>query len=204
MSAEAQQSADRVLTIPNALSFLRLVLVPVFLWLLLAEKADGWAFVVLLVSGFSDYADGKLARLLNQSSKLGALLDPAADRIYMIVVPVGLGLRDIIPWWLIAILIGRDLLLLLSVPLLRTRGLTALPSTYVGKAATFALMYGFPLILGGQIDGLFGDILRPIGWAFLIWGTGMYVWSFLQYWVQTVLVMQRMPAGGGMSAVDSR
>ena len=204
MSAEAQQSADRVLTIPNALSFLRLVLVPVFLWLLLAEKADGWAFVVLLVSGFSDYADGKLARLLNQSSKLGALLDPAADRIYMIVVPIGLGLRDIIPWWLIAILIGRDLLLLLSVPLLRTRGLTALPSTYVGKAATFALMYGFPLILGGQIDGLFGDILRPIGWAFLIWGTGMYVWSFLQYWVQTVLVMQRMPAGGGMSAVDSR
>ena len=204
MSAEAQQSADRVLTIPNALSFLRLVLVPVFLWLLLAEKADGWAFVVLLVSGFSDYADGKLARLLNQSSKLGALLDPAADRIYMIVVPIGLGLRDIIPWWLIAILIGRDLLLLLSVPLLRTRGLTALPSTYVGKAATFALMYGFPLILGGQIDGLFGDILRPIGWAFLIWGTGMYVWSFLQYWVQTVLVMQRMPAGGGISAVDSR
>ena len=204
MSAQAQQSADRVLTIPNALSFLRLVLVPVFLWLLLVEKADGWAFVVLLVSGFSDYADGKLARLLNQSSRLGALLDPAADRIYMIIVPIGLGVRGIIPWWLIAILIGRDLLLLLSVPLLRTRGLTALPSTYVGKAATFALMYGFPLILGGQLDGVFGDILRPIGWAFLIWGTGMYVWSFLQYWVQTVLVMQKMPPGGGMSAADSR
>ena len=204
MSAEAQQSADRVLTIPNALSFLRLVLVPVFLWLLLVEKADGWAFVVLLVSGFSDYADGNLARLLNQSSKLGALLDPAADRIYMIIVPIGLGVRDIIPWWLIGILIGRDLLLLLSVPLLRTRGLTALPSTYVGKAATFALMYGFPLILGGQLDGVLGDIFRPIGWAFLIWGTGMYVWSFLQYWVQTALVMQRMPAGGGMSTVDSR
>ncbi|MBJ7287308.1 CDP-alcohol phosphatidyltransferase family protein [Williamsia sp.] len=204
MSAEAQQSADRVLTIPNALSFLRLVLVPVFLWLLLVEKADGWAFVVLLVSGFSDYADGKLARLLNQSSRLGALLDPAADRIYMIIVPIGLGVREIIPWWLIGILIGRDLLLLLSVPLLRTRGLTALPTTYVGKAATFALMYGFPLILGGQLDGVFGDILRPIGWAFLIWGTGMYVWSFLQYWVQTVLVMQKMPPGGGMSAADSR
>ncbi|GGF43888.1 CDP-alcohol phosphatidyltransferase family protein [Williamsia phyllosphaerae] len=204
MSAEAQQSADRVLTIPNALSFLRLVLVPVFLWLLLVEKADGWAFVVLLVSGFSDYADGKLARLLNQSSKLGALLDPAADRIYMIIVPIGLGVREIIPWWLIGILIGRDLLLLLSVPLLRTRGLTALPSTYVGKAATFALMYGFPLILGGQLDGVLGDIFRPIGWAFLIWGTGMYVWSFLQYWVQTVLVMQKMPPGGGMSTVDSR
>lgn len=204
MSTQAQQSADRVLTIPNALSFLRLVLVPVFLWLLLVEKADGWAFVVLLVSGFSDYADGKLARLLNQSSKLGALLDPAADRIYMIIVPIGLGVREIIPWWLIAVLLGRDLLLLLSVPLLRTRGMTALPVTYVGKAATFALMYGFPLVLGGQLDGVFGDILRPIGWAFLIWGTGMYLWSFLQYWVQTVLVMQKMPPGGGMSAADSR
>ncbi len=204
MSAKAQQSADRVLTVPNALSLLRLVLVPVFLWLLLGREADALAFVVLLVSGFSDWADGKLARLLNQSSTLGALLDPAADRIYMIVIPIGLGVRGIVPWWLIAILLGRDLLLVLSVPLLRTRGMTALPVTYVGKAATFALMYGFPFILGGQLDNVAGDIFRPIGWAFLIWGVGMYVWSFLQYWVQTVLIMQKMPSVGGITAADSR
>ncbi|MGU3294764.1 CDP-alcohol phosphatidyltransferase family protein [Williamsia sp. M5A3_1d] len=188
--------SDRILTVPNLLSFLRLLLVPVFVWLLLFAEANGWAFVVLLVSGFSDWADGKLARLLNQSSRLGALLDPAADRLYMIVIPIGLGIRDIVPWWMIAILLARDLLLLASVPLLRTRGMTALPVTYVGKAATFSLMYGFPFVLGGQLDGLFGDIMHPIGWAFLVWGIGMYLWSFAQYWWQTVLVLRQMPRVG--------
>ncbi|WP_299572011.1 CDP-alcohol phosphatidyltransferase family protein [uncultured Williamsia sp.] len=185
--------SDRIVTVPNALSLLRLVLVPVFVWLLVFEHAYAWSFVVLLVSGASDWADGKLARLLNQSSSLGALLDPAADRIYMIVIPICLGLRDIVPWWLIGILIGRDLLLLAAVPILRTRGLTALPVTYVGKAATFSLMYGFPFVLGGQIDNWLGDVFHPIGWAFLIWGTGMYVWSFVQYWWQAVLVVRRVP-----------
>ncbi|MCX6470326.1 MAG: CDP-alcohol phosphatidyltransferase family protein [Corynebacteriales bacterium] len=195
-SATTDAPSDRVLTVPNLLSFLRLLLVPVFVWLLLFVEADGWAFVVLLVSGFSDWADGKLARLLNQSSRLGALLDPAADRLYMIVIPIGLGIRDIVPWWMIAILLARDLLLLASVPLLRSRGMTALPVTYVGKAATFSLMYGFPFVLGGQLDGLFGDIMHPIGWAFLVWGIGMYLWSFVQYWWQTVLVLRQMPRVG--------
>ncbi|KQR98460.1 CDP-diacylglycerol--glycerol-3-phosphate 3-phosphatidyltransferase [Williamsia sp. Leaf354] len=195
-AATADAPSDRILTVPNLLSFLRLLLVPVFVWLLLFAEADGWAFVVLLVSGFSDWADGKLARLLNQSSRLGALLDPAADRLYMIVIPIGLGIRDIVPWWMIAILLARDLLLLASVPLLRSRGMTALPVTYVGKAATFSLMYGFPFVLGGQLDGLFGDIMHPIGWAFLVWGIGMYLWSFVQYWWQTVLVLRQMPRVG--------
>ncbi|GAA2071234.1 CDP-alcohol phosphatidyltransferase family protein [Williamsia deligens] len=184
---------DRIVTVPNALSLMRLVLVPVFVWLLVFEHAYGWSFVLLLVSGASDWADGKLARLLDQSSSLGALLDPAADRLYMIVIPICLGLRDIVPWWIIGILLGRDLLLLLAVPILRTRGLTALPTTYVGKAATFSLMYGFPFVLGGQIDNVLGDVLHPIGWAFLIWGAGMYVWSFAQYWWQVALVVRQVP-----------
>jgi len=192
-AADAPVTTDRIVTVPNALSLLRLVLVPVFVWLLVFEQAYGWSFVVLLVSGASDWADGKLARLLNQSSSLGALLDPAADRIYMIVIPICLGVRDIVPWWLIGILIGRDLLLLAAVPILRTRGMTALPVTYVGKAATFSLMYGFPFVLGGQIDNWLGDVFHPIGWAFLIWGTGMYVWSFVQYWWQVVLVVRHVP-----------
>ncbi|MBT0568220.1 CDP-alcohol phosphatidyltransferase family protein [Williamsia sp. CHRR-6] len=197
-------SRDRIVTVPNALSLLRLLLVPVFVWLLLVEKADGWAFVVLLVSGVSDWADGKLARLLDQSSRLGALLDPAADRIYMIVIPIGLGVRSIVPWWVVGILLARDVLLLATVPFLSARGIAALPSTYVGKAATFALMYGFPLLLGGQLDGVLGDVLRPIGWAFLIWGTGMYVWSFVQYVFQTALVVRQLPPVGGVGRSDPR
>ena len=127
---------DRVLTIPNVLSVLRLVLVPVFLVLLLVSHHTGWAVAVLMFSGASDWADGKIARLFdNQSSRLGALLDPAVDRIYMVVIPIALALAGVVPWWLVITLLGRDLVLATTLPLLRSRGLTALPVTYIGKAA---------------------------------------------------------------------
>ncbi|MCZ4550911.1 CDP-diacylglycerol--glycerol-3-phosphate 3-phosphatidyltransferase [Williamsia sp. 1138] len=189
--------SDRVFTVPNLLSALRLALVPVFLWVLLVEEADGWAFAILFFSGLSDWADGKIARLLDQSSKLGALLDPAADRLYMLVVPIGLAVRGIVPWWLVGLLVGRDVLLLATAPLLRSRGITALPTIYIGKAATFALMYGFPMILAGQIDSVIGDVFYPCGWAFMIWGTAMYLWSFVLYWIQAILVVRTLPPARG-------
>src|SRR3954449_10513723 len=168
---------DRVLTVPNALSVLRLALIPVFLYLLLALHAYGWAVAILMFSGFSDWADGKIARLVaNQSSKLGALLDPAVDRIYMVTVPVALAIAGVVPWWIVITLLGRDAVLAATLPVLRTRGFTALPVTYIGKAATFALMSGLPLILLGQWDALWSRVILAIGWAFLIWGMAMYLW----------------------------
>src|ERR1700738_1753418 len=110
---------NRVLTVPNVLSVIRLALVPVFLWLLLVEHADAWATGILMFTGASDWADGKIARLMNQSSRLGELLDPAVDRLYMVTVPIVLGVRGIIPWWIIAVLLARDVLLAAGVPLLR-------------------------------------------------------------------------------------
>lgn len=187
---------DQIWTVPNALSVGRLILIPVFIYVLLVAKADGWAFAILMVSGFTDWLDGKLARLLDQSSKLGALLDPAADRLYIIVIPVCMGIREFVPWWLIAVIIGRDLMLFATAPLLKSRGLVALPVLYIGKAATFALMSAFPWILAGQLDSLFGDIAYPIGWAFMVWGVGLYLWSFVLYWIQTVMVVTKMPRAG--------
>ncbi|MFY9767232.1 MAG: CDP-alcohol phosphatidyltransferase family protein [Mycobacterium sp.] len=184
---------DRLLTVPNVLSGLRLALIPVFVYLLLVTHADGWALAILIFSGASDWADGKIARLLNQSSKLGEYLDPAVDRLYMVTVPIALGLRGIVPWWIIAVLLARDVLLAAELPLLRTRGITALPVIYVGKAATFALMSAFPMILGGQFDALWSRVVLACGWAFLIWGMYMYLWSFVVYAVQVVLVLRRMP-----------
>jgi cardiolipin synthase len=102
---------DRVWTLPNALSVLRLLGVPLFLWLLLGPQADGWAVVVLMVAGATDWADGKLARSLGQSSRLGALLDPAADRLYIVATLVAFVLRDVVPLWLVAALVGRELVL---------------------------------------------------------------------------------------------
>ena len=147
----AKSSESRVLTVPNVLSALRLVLLPVFLWLLLVVHETAWAVGVLMFTGFSDWADGKIARLVdNQSSRLGELLDPAVDRIYMVVIPIAMAIHGSVPWWIVLTLLGRDVVLAATLPLLRSRGLTALPVTYIGKAATFALMSGFPLVLLGQ------------------------------------------------------
>ncbi|CAM3863703.1 MULTISPECIES: CDP-alcohol phosphatidyltransferase family protein [Tsukamurella] len=185
--------SDRIVNVPNALSVLRLLGVPLFLWLLLVEKNDAWALVVLMVSGFTDWLDGKLARVLNQQTRLGELLDPAADRLYMIAVPIALAIRGIIPWWVLALIVGREVLLAGTVPFLRSRGITALPTLYLGKAATMALMYALPMLLAGTFDNWLGTVMHPLGWAFLIWGLGMYWWTLALYWYQTVLVVQRLP-----------
>jgi cardiolipin synthase len=191
---------SRVLTIPNVLSVIRLLLVPVFVYLLLVPRAFAPAVAILMFSGISDWADGKIARLVpNQSSRLGELLDPLVDRIYMITVPVGLALAGVIPWAVVAILLGRDLLLAATLPIVRGRGVTALPVTYIGKAATFALMSGFPLILLGQWDELWSKVIGATGWAFVIWGIGMYLWSAVLYLIQVRLLVRLLPKASAQS-----
>jgi cardiolipin synthase len=179
-----QPNDDRIWTLPNLLSASRLLGVPLFLWLLLGPHADGWALLVLGLSGVTDWADGVLARKLNQLSRLGALLDPLVDRLYILATLVGLVLRQIIPLWLAVLLIGRDLVLLGTLPALRRRGLTALPVHYLGKAATFNLLYAFPLLLLGSHPGSISAVAKPIAWGFTLWGTGLYLWAGGLYLLQ--------------------
>ena len=178
---ETEVQTDRVLTIPNLLSFLRLLGVPLFLWLVLGPEADGWAFVVLALSAFTDYLDGKLARRWHQISKVGQLLDPLADRLYIFAIVVALTLREIIPLWFAVLLVSRDVFLAGLLPALRRRGLTALPVHFLGKAATFNLLYAFPLLLLGDGEGTLALLARVFGWAFAIWGVGLYWWAGLIY-----------------------
>jgi len=173
--------STRVLTIPNIISIVRLAGVPLFLWLVLGPEEDGWALGVLMLSGVTDWLDGYLARRLNQTSKLGQILDPVADRLYILAVVIGLAWRDIIPWWLAVLLPARDLLLWGLVPFLRTRGYHALPVHFLGKAATANLLYAFPLLLLGDGDGVVAMLANVFGWAFAIWGTGLYWWAGLLY-----------------------
>lgn len=196
MAEPRLRDRNRVLTVPNVLSVIRLALVPVFLWLLLVDHAYAWATGILMFTGASDWADGKIARLMNQSSRLGELLDPAVDRIYVITIPIAFALRHLVPWWFVIVLIARDAILAATLPALRSRGLTSLPVTYIGKGATFALMSGFPLILLGQFDGLWSRVVLAIGWGFTIWGFALYLWSFVLYMAQFVLVLRRMPKVG--------
>ncbi len=176
--------SERVLTVPNLLSFARLLGVPLFLWLALGPHADGFALLVLAVSAATDYLDGKIARRYGLVTRVGQLLDPLADRLYILATVVALTLRDIIPWWLAVALVGRDVLLALTLPVLRRHGYGPLPVHFLGKAATFNLLYAFPLLLLSDGHGTVSDIARTLGWAFTIWGTALYWWAGVLYVVQ--------------------
>ena len=175
----APAPTDRVWTIPNALSVLRLLGVPLFLWLILqpvfhGPHYDGWAILVLAVSGATDYLDGKIARAFGQVSRIGALLDPAADRLYILATLAGLGARDIIPWYLVGLLVGRDLLMGIPLLVLKRHGFGPPPVHFLGKAATANLLYAFPLLLLGDGGGWLHATAASLGWAFAIWGTALY------------------------------
>lgn len=185
----AEAASDRILTVPNVLSLIRLLGVPLFLWLVLGPQADIWAFLVLAVASATDWLDGFLARALNQRSRLGILLDPLADRLYIAATLLGLALRSLIPWWLVAVLVARELMLVCLVPLLRRKGRFALPVTYIGKAGTFCLLWGLPLLLLGGLPSWYGTAALACGWAFALWGTALYWWAGIRY-VQQAIALQ--------------
>jgi cardiolipin synthase (CMP-forming) len=187
LDGSAQRStpvSDRVWTLPNVLSMLRLVGVPLFLWLIVTRQ-DGWAVVVLTISGVSDYLDGKIARRYNLVSRVGQLLDPLADRLYILTTLLGLAWREIIPWWLVAILVSREVFGAALVMVVRSYGYRALPVHFIGKAATFNLLWAFPLILVGQGESMLATVALPSGWAFAWWGTALYWVAGVMYAVQT-------------------
>ena len=179
---------DRVLTIPNGISAARLAGVPVFLWLVLGPRtavADDWAVALLIVAGLSDWLDGKIARALNQTSRLGQVLDPAADRLYIVSTIVALAVRGIIPWWLVAVLGLRELTVGAALGVLRRRvGFGTLQVSLAGKGATMCLLYAFPLLFLGDHPGWGGTLARVIGWAFATWGTLLYWWAAMLYLAQ--------------------
>ncbi|MEY3181853.1 MAG: hypothetical protein RL583_1013, partial [Actinomycetota bacterium] len=145
-----------LLSIPNALTFLRFLGIPLFVYLTLSIQADGWAIVVLAVGGATDYFDGKLARAWNQTSRFGELADPAIDRLYIMTILIVFLIRDIVPGWIILLLISRDLLLGLITLMMKSKGLAPFTVTYLGKAATFNLMYAFPFLLLAKSDSTLG------------------------------------------------
>ncbi len=176
----------RIWTIPNVLSLLRLAGVPLFLYWVLVTEQDGRAILLLMAAGASDYFDGYLARRYDSFTRLGELLDPLADRLYIFATLLALVARDGLPiWWALA-LIGRDLALAGCLPVLRRHGYGPLPVHFLGKAATFNLLYAFPMLLAAlpANDNLLAMVFRPLGWAFATWGSILYLWAGVLYVVQ--------------------
>lgn len=160
-------------SIPNLLSLLRLVMVPVFLYLLLIDQFV-WALVVLAIASFTDWLDGFIARKFNQITELGKVLDPAADRLFILASLIGLTVNGNIPAWLAIVIISRDVMLLAVYPILASHGYGPLPVHFLGKAGTFSLLYALPLLLMADIFPTAQFIVLPFAWAFAYWGVALY------------------------------
>jgi cardiolipin synthase len=172
---------SKLLNVPNALTALRGLGIPLFIYLALVLEADGWAIFTLAVGGATDYFDGKLARAWGQESRFGELADPAIDRLYIIATLIVLYLRDAVPLWVIAVLLGRDLLLGALTIVLAMNSLPPLKVTYLGKAATFNLLYAFPFLLLALHPGWAGTAAYIFGWSFTWWGVGLYLFTGASY-----------------------
>jgi cardiolipin synthase len=172
---------NKNINIPNALSVLRLLGIPVFIYFALVREQDVIAITILAIAGITDYLDGKLARAWNQTSDLGAMLDPVADRIYILATLIVLYQREAINLWVILVLLFRDAILALMTLVLKVRGLQLMEITYLGKAATFNLLYAFPLLLLATHQSVAGEIAFAIGWGFALWGIALYLYTGLIY-----------------------
>ena len=187
--AEERQVSSRVVTLPNLLSMLRLALVPVFLVLLIRGE-DSWALLVLVVASASDFLDGFLARRFDQITRLGQLLDPAADRLYIFAALLGLASRGLVPWWIVLVVVGRDVFLLGLGVVLANFGFGPLPVHQLGKLATFCLFYALPMIMLGQAFPMLAWWSGPVGWAFGIWGAFLYWWAGIIYATEAASVIR--------------
>ncbi|NYD65923.1 CDP-alcohol phosphatidyltransferase family protein [Agromyces atrinae] len=189
MAGGERDPGSRVWTVPNVLSMLRIALVPVFLAFIVAGEYLG-ALIVLVTASLTDLADGYLARRLNQVTRLGQLLDPAADRLYIFATLIGLAWREFVPWWIVVVIVGRDVLLAVLGVVLANHGYGPLPVHTLGKVATFALFFGLPVIMLGAAFPELSAVSLPLGWALTLWGAFLYWWAGAIYALETFRVIR--------------
>ena len=182
--AQADQRArlGKILTAANVVSFARLLGVPIFLYLFLVREQTGAAVAVLVAGGTSDWFDGYLARRMHQVSRLGELLDPVADRLYILATVLAFTIRDVLPVWFTVALLAREAVLGLGLLLLRRSGYGPPPVHYLGKTATFLLLGAFPLLLLAEASPAAAPVATACGWA-LAW------WGIVGYWLAGLLYL---------------
>jgi cardiolipin synthase len=183
-------ASNRIWTIPNMISFVRLLGVPLFLYLLLGPRHDVAAVIVLAVGGTTDWVDGFVARRMNSVSRLGELLDPFADRLYILAILIGFTLRDVVPYWLTGALLLRELVLGIALLVLRRHGYGPPPVHYVGKTGTFVLLAAFPVVLLARAVPSIDPWAGPIGWGLSWWALALYWAAAVLYLTQTARLLR--------------
>jgi cardiolipin synthase len=182
--------SHRIWTIPNVISFVRLLGVPLFLYLLLGPRHDVAAVIVLAIGGTTDWVDGFVARRMNSVSRLGELLDPFADRLYILATLIGFTVRGVVPWWLTGALLLREAVLGVALLVLRRHGYGPPPVHYVGKTGTFVLLAAFPVILLARAVHSADAWLGPIGWGLAWWALALYWAAGALYLAQTAQLLR--------------
>ena len=190
--AAANQMSSRILTVPNVLSFLRLLMVPVFFVFIVVGNELG-ALILLVISTITDFIDGQIARRFNQITRLGQLLDPAADRLLILAALLGLAIAQVLPWWFVIAVISRDLMLIVLGIVLANHGYGPLPVHHLGKFATFCLFASLPILMLGEAFPAVQAVTAPIGWAAALWGGFLYWWAGILYLLETVRLI-RIPS----------
>ena len=162
-----------ILTLPNLISLIRLTSVPVFVWLFVSGRVDA-AVILYGVGASTDWLDGYIARRTGAISELGKLLDPLADRIFIVALVVALVARDTLPLWLAVVIVARDVIVLSAFPLLDRRRLARIPVNFIGKSATAALLFGLTWLAVSETSLGIDDVARGIGMTFTILGAILY------------------------------
>ncbi len=177
---EAHSLPHRVWTIPNAVSFARMLAVPYFLWLLLAQDDARTAGLVLIGIGATDWVDGTLARLLDQQSELGRKLDPIADRLAIVAAIVGGWIAGVVPALIAAPLLVRELLMTALTARLVAGGWGTLHVRYLGKLATAAVYGSIPSFYLAAA-GVLPNVFQALGWTAGVIGVTLYWVTAIQY-----------------------
>lgn len=171
---------DRILTIPNVISFLRIALIPVFVVLIVDPDTTFAGYVLFVLVAATDWVDGALARATGQVSELGKVLDPVADRLAIAAGLIALVVRDVFPLWAALLILVRDVAILAAGIVLLVARRTRIEVRYIGKVATFALMTSIGCIAWGNLGYVLAEAALACGWAFFAAG-------IVEYYVATVL-----------------
>ena len=164
---DEQVASSKVFTVANAVSVIRLMAIPVFLWLVIEDRLL-IAFVLLVAAVLTDFVDGMIARRMNEITKLGQFLDPFADRLFIAATVIALAIQDVVPWWFVIAVMLRDALLGVGGVVMARYGAATLPVKWWGKVATFAMLFVLPLFLLGTVLPGVGEITNPIAWVLAI------------------------------------